>query len=675
MTSIVILEYIIDKVLLESGENCSPILVGVINLETLGAIFSNFDIRDYKAKIDKAITKNLGESYELPIVRVKNQGSVGSCCAHALSSVVEYFNYIQHNIKTEMSVGYIYGNRTNTTHKGKGMIVRDALKMLKEYGTVTKESFPYNVEVPDAINKFNNCYNELHDEGVVSRISSYYRVKNESEIKSALKLKYPVVIAIEWYSDMKVINGVLTTKYKGKRGGHCMLLYGWNKKGWKVLNSWGCYDDNTEVLTFNGFKKFKDCTDNDLFATISEDGILEYQKANEHFEYEYNGDMYNYRNSKIDLCVTPNHNIYFRTKHKPFMLQQAKDIKQKILFFKRTAKWNGVDKKYFYLPEIEQNINKYKTCILPKIEISMEDFLLFMGYYISEGYCSVVNCTKGGKEYFVNISQHKPYARDVIRNVLNRLPFKFTETSNGFSIANKQLWEYVKDFGHAENKKIPNELLQLSPYYLQFLFDALMLGDGSSTICENGAFKNTYYTSSPILRDQFQELCLKLGYASNVYEDNRIGRFNSGGTQRYINYQIRIQRYKTNLDKDSSFSKKPEITQYDGKVYCVGVPNHTLFIRRNGKTCWCGNSKWGVNGTCIIPYDMPIREAWAVVDNIKDGVILKKPLSSSTSKQMANVINSFGNIAKQIDSKIDIKTLNKRINSKINNVAKKILSQ
>lgn len=294
-------------------------------METLGAIFSNFDIRDYKAKIDKAITKNLGESYELPIVRVKNQGSVGSCCAHVLSSVVEYFNYIQHNIKTEMSVGYIYGNRTNTTHKGKGMIVRDALKMLREYGTVTKESFPYNVEVPEAINKFNNCYNELHDEGVVSRISSYYRVKTENEIKSALKLKYPVVIAIEWYSDMKVINGILTTKYKRKRGGHCMLLYGWNKKGWKVLNSWG-----------------------------------------------------------------------------------------------------------------------------------------------------------------------------------------------------------------------------------------------------------------------------------------------------------RI---------------------------------------------------WGVNGTCIIPYDMPIREAWAVVDNIKDGVVLKKPLSSSTGKQMANVINAFGNISKQIDSKIDVKTLSKRINSKINNVAKKILSQ
>ena len=29
---------------------------------------------------------------------------------------------------------------------------------------------------------------------------------------------------------------------------------------------------------------------------------------------------------------------------------------------------------------------------------------------------------------------------------------------------------------------------------------------------------------------------------------------------------------------------------YNKKVYCVEVPNHTLYVRRNGKACWCGNS-------------------------------------------------------------------------------------
>jgi ribonucleoside-triphosphate reductase len=29
---------------------------------------------------------------------------------------------------------------------------------------------------------------------------------------------------------------------------------------------------------------------------------------------------------------------------------------------------------------------------------------------------------------------------------------------------------------------------------------------------------------------------------------------------------------------------------YEGKVYCLEVPNHTLYVRRNGKPTWCGNS-------------------------------------------------------------------------------------
>jgi len=28
---------------------------------------------------------------------------------------------------------------------------------------------------------------------------------------------------------------------------------------------------------------------------------------------------------------------------------------------------------------------------------------------------------------------------------------------------------------------------------------------------------------------------------------------------------------------------------YSGVVYCVEVPNHIIFVRRNGKACWCGN--------------------------------------------------------------------------------------
>ena len=610
-----------------------------------GALFSPVDVRDYRLAC-VSNESEFPEEFELKMPKVKNQKNINSCVAHSVALTVEYFNILQHNDDARMSTDYIYGNRTNMYYNGAGMYTRKAVANTCKYGDVLESDFPGNTEVPDVINNFEENKYSLYDKGTPYRFSSYYSVKNTNEIKTALMTNGPVIFAMPWYDDIKVEDGIIHTSQKGNPGGHCMVIYGWNKDGWLIQNSWGCYDDQTEVLTNNGFKKFFECTDDDLFATINENGFLEYQKANHYFEYDYNGQMFNYANSKINLCVTPNHNIYYRTVHKPFMLQQAQNIKQKNLYFKRTAKWDGIEQEYFCLPSIEQNTGKNRTQVLPEIKIPMEDFLTFVGYYLSEGSCGVADYTKynKGREYMVSIAQTKKHTKEIMRHNLNKLPFNIIETKRGFQINNQQLWNYVKDFGYSYNKKIPNELLKLSPYYLKYLFEGLMLGDGSSTICKNGSYKNTYYTSSPFLRDQFQELCLKLGYASNVYKDDRIGRINKNGVQRYINYQIRIQKYMTDLDKDTRYSKSPEITTYNGKIYCVEVPNHTLFIRRNGKTCWCGNSFWGDKGRAILPYDIKIKEAYGIVDNIINDVEIKKPYSSKFGQFFAKIINWILNL-------------------------------
>jgi len=33
--------------------------------------------------------------------------------------------------------------------------------------------------------------------------------------------------------------------------------------------------------------------------------------------------------------------------------------------------------------------------------------------------------------------------------------------------------------------------------------------------------------------------------------------------------------------------------KYCGSVYCVTVPNHTIYVEKNGIPCWCGNSNPG----------------------------------------------------------------------------------
>ena len=218
----------------------------------LGAIFSDIDVRDYQG-VCCVSEDNFPEEFELPIVRIKNRGSVGSCVAHALSSVIEYFNFIQYNVKDEMSVGYIYGNRENSTHKGKGMVIRDTLDAVCKYGDTLYVNFPYNVEIPEAIEKFQNVKDDLHNDAYLNRFSSYYRLNNINDIKAALTSNNPVVFAITWYNDMKVVDGILTTEYKEASGGHCMVIYGWNSQGWKIQNSWGKKwgNNGTAILPFD----------------------------------------------------------------------------------------------------------------------------------------------------------------------------------------------------------------------------------------------------------------------------------------------------------------------------------------------------------------------------------------------------------------------------------------
>ena len=209
-----------------------------------GALFSKPDVRDYVAK-----TKLSGFPTDFELV--KNQLSVGSCVAHALSTVVEYFNEMETGQYEEMSTGYIYGNRRLTLHKGSGMYTRDAVGTVVKYGDVPNAYFPVNVEVPYAIEKFESEVDKIESVGYHFKFAEYFKLKDESAIKTSIMENGPVVFSMYWFDDIKVKNGVMQTKCvkTSKTGGHCMVIYGWNETGWKVQNSWGSFwGDNGNVI-------------------------------------------------------------------------------------------------------------------------------------------------------------------------------------------------------------------------------------------------------------------------------------------------------------------------------------------------------------------------------------------------------------------------------------------
>lgn len=53
----------------------------------------------------------------------------------------------------------------------------------------------------------------------------------------------PIVFSIQWYKGYYVEAGTNLLKFntQTKDGSHCMVIYGWNKDGWKFQNSWGTF--------------------------------------------------------------------------------------------------------------------------------------------------------------------------------------------------------------------------------------------------------------------------------------------------------------------------------------------------------------------------------------------------------------------------------------------------
>jgi ribonucleoside-diphosphate reductase alpha subunit len=81
----------------------------------------------------------------------------------------------------------------------------------------------------------------------------------------------------------------------------------------------GCYDKETEVLTKEGWKFFKEVTEDDLIAQIdSETFVVSYAKPKRIVAYKHTGDMYHFKAKskkypelQFDLLVTPDHRMLY----------------------------------------------------------------------------------------------------------------------------------------------------------------------------------------------------------------------------------------------------------------------------------------------------------------------------------------------------------------------------
>jgi replicative DNA helicase Mcm len=368
-----------------------------------------------------------------------------------------------------------------------------------------------------------------------------------------------------------------------------------------------CYDEDTEVLTKEGWKRFCDVNPTDLIATLSKEGCLEYQPSGLYVATPYSGEMYRFKSRQVDLLVTPNHNMYVDVNKRAntwngYELVRADSLNpNKRMRFKKDAVWVGERVDTHVIPPVVlfSNHMRYETITEP-IEVDMDLWLEFLGYFLSEG--CVGKHYKTGVPYRVFISQKKPESTKIMNACMSQMPFTYKYVDGNFVINSKQLASHLECFGKSPDMHIPDYVKELPPEQIRILVDALVLGDGS---IRKDTGHISYITSSKQLADGLSELLLKLGISGNTFLEKESGSLTStprGGTAIVSNdiYEVSfIRENQPNINTNGNYHVSKE--KYSGMVYCVEVPNHVIYVRRNGIPVWCGNTisiaKAGITAT------------------------------------------------------------------------------
>ena len=344
-----------------------------------------------------------------------------------------------------------------------------------------------------------------------------------------------------------------------------------------------CYIDTTEVLTEDGWKLFKDTSDNDVFATVNKKGNLEYQKASRHIIKDHEGVIINLKARSFNLGVTPKHNLFtsqdlntgsYRKNKYGYTLNTAAEMLNKTFKMKMAAPYisSSINETFtlpgyssYFKPDGTKYLNSKERFFNP-VEVNLKHFMRFLGWFISEG-----NTIK--KSNSIQICQDSRRFANEIREDLKNLGIPFKEytrkTDNviSFKLNNRVLADYLKKLGKHNNKYIPKNILN-KVTYLPDLLDTLYKGDA---ILTDG--HKELVTTSKRLSDDVQIAHIYLGKRVSIRETTC-----DSGKPKYLirplekNYQIFSNSWASN---NSSIKEVP----YKGKVYCATVPNGTLIVR------------------------------------------------------------------------------------------------
>jgi len=363
------------------------------------------------------------------------------------------------------------------------------------------------------------------------------------------------------------------------------------KANGKVVWGYGaCHDSKTRLITENGFKNFDEIEKTDKIYTLNPTtNQIEISTIDDIMIYDYDDDMVHFYGKRIDMLVTPNHNMLYQTyNNKNLKFKIADELMKNCHFALPKGEWVGKDTDKFLITDFVDQSTYSNKCRKIQNEFETSDFLYLLGLFIGDGY--VKNQEGDLASAFCIPKQDK--ARQKLISTLNNMNLSFREYDAEIQVASQALRTiFLECEQGAKNKRIPKWALEYSPKYLRCLLDGLVDSDGWY---EKNSRKK-YVTTSINLAKDVVELCIKLGYFPSITTKNppkKAPKIKGREIHCSIAYQINIGKsqpycYNTN-------TKYPTLKEkYTGKVWCLSTNNKNFLVERNGKVAFSGNSTKG----------------------------------------------------------------------------------
>jgi thymidylate synthase ThyX len=358
-----------------------------------------------------------------------------------------------------------------------------------------------------------------------------------------------------------------------------------------------CFDSETEVLTRGGWKRFEHLGDRDEVLTKNpRTGRAEFQYPIAFHRYAYQGELYCAEGRDISFAVTPEHRQYGR-----FMLPSRRlgahefvrtdEIGDRVFAIDGAAEgWEGeypdaVDlHEVSFSQKLANAVGEYGTRVttIERQAVTGRDRIGALAklcvYYAAEGSLSRQT---GSGQGIVIYGDH--VATVVGLCTMLGLPHSvYTDPRNAVErviIGGGLQWRtfFEEECGHGSpNKKLPRWVLDLPTEELRDVWNILVRTDGHTY----ASGRQILVTTSPVLAGQCQEILCKLGYKSSMTRQSA-----SQGTN-YRTYVVSRKSPKPVLVNRRVPLRK---AAYDGDIFCLSVPNGTLFVRRNGRPHFSGN--------------------------------------------------------------------------------------